>query len=279
MTRSDAELIRDAGIALGVTPLDALTPGFQKLVWLGKLGSDDVVLKVVRLNVSPESQSAVLARAHREVELLRSIDHANVVRAATEAVELGSGPEAVCWAEEHLPGDDLRDLLQGPWSPDDCKTMMLEVARGLAELHSRDVVHRDLSLGNVRRTTSGTFKIIDPGFARHLNRSLLTAVGQPGTFGHMSPEHVDINAAPVPASDVFAVGILGYVALTGGLPLVPADPAAYASTLREDDMPSVAQAASSTPAGLVAVIDTCLQRQLARRYFDGAELVSALEAL
>ena len=111
MARSDAELIRDAGIAVGVTPVRTLTPGFQKLVWLGRLGNNDVVLKVVRLNVSPESQSAVLARAHREVELLRSIDHANVVRAVTDAVELSGGPEAVCWAEEYLPGDDLRDLL------------------------------------------------------------------------------------------------------------------------------------------------------------------------
>lgn len=279
MTRSDSELIDAAAAALGVVPVCPLRAGFQKLVWQCRHGADDVVLKVVRLNVSPESQSAVLNRAHREVELLRSIDHPNVVRAVSDAVEIGPGPEAICWAEEYLSGDDLRDLLQAPWVADDCVAMMLDVARGLAELHARDVVHRDLSPGNVRRTQTGTYKVIDPGFARHLNRSLLTAVGQPGTYGHMSPEHVDINGAPLPASDVFAVGILGYLALAGHLPLTPSDPATYATALREDDMPSVAQAVQGLPAGLVTVIDTCLQRQLARRYLDGAELAAALATL
>lgn len=279
MARSDTDLISDSASALGITPIRALRAGFQKLVWECRLGTDEVVLKVVRLNVSPESQSAVLNRAHREVELLRSIDHPNVVRAVSDATELGPGPEAVCWAEEYLSGEDLRDLLSTLWSAEDCAAMMLEVARGLAELHARDVVHRDLSPGNVRRTASGTYKVIDPGFARHLNRSLLTAVGQPGTFGHMSPEHVDINAAPMPASDIFAVGILGYLALTGHLPLTPADPATYATSLRENDMPSVSNGRPDLPLGLVEVIDTCLQRQLARRYLDGAELAAALESL
>jgi serine/threonine protein kinase len=61
---------------------------------------------------------------------------------------------------------------------------------------------------------------MDPGFARHTLRSGLTVGGQPGTPGFLSPEHLgSYSGAPTPSSDVFCVGILVFVALTGELPI------------------------------------------------------------
>jgi serine/threonine-protein kinase len=139
-------------------------------------------------------------------------------------------------------------------------------------LHERDVVHRDLSPSNVRCVTDGRYVIIDPGYARHLARSTITVFGQPGTPGYLSPEHLSQDG-PVPASDIFCVGILMYRALTGDLPIPLAGGIEiYQRALRNGRAPSVALARPDLLPTSVAVVDRCLQTQPARRYLDGAEL-------
>lgn len=152
------------------------------------------------------------------------------------------------------------------------------MAAGLAACHELDVVHRDLSPGNVRRRSDGRFVLMDPGFARHLTKTALTGVYQPGTYGYMTPEHVP-GGHPTPASDVFGVGILAFQALTGGVP-VPyrGDEGAYFVQLRTGQAPSVRSVPADVPNEIAAVVDRCLHRQPARRYLDAQELLEDLPA-
>ena len=274
----DHGLIDGAAKGLGVADLRPFAPSGQKYVARARRGNDDVVLKVVEL--TGPHRDVTLERARREVDLLSRIDHDNVVRVLTGLEELGGRPvSGVAWLEQYLDGEDLRDRLASRWAWEDTHGMALDVARGLAAMHQQRAVHRDLSPGNVRCTTSGGFVIMDPGLARHIEESTLTGLFQPGTPGYMTPEHAGMSR-PTPASDVFAVGILMFYALTGRLPIpVGGDFDHYRIELRDGQAPSVGTVRDDLEPEQIEVVDTCLQRQSARRFLNGAELAERLERL
>lgn len=272
------ELIAEVSAALGFKDAQPLAQGGQKLVLKGTLSGAPAVAKIVILSQDPNGE-ITLQRAHREVELLSAVDSDRVVKVLTDAVEIGEPPAAVCWVEEYLDGDDLRESLNHTWDESEVWPLLIDMAEALSACHDLEVVHRDLSPGNVRRTTDGHFVLMDPGLARHLAKTALTGAFQPGTPGWRSPEHVP-GGDPTPASDIFALGILAFFALTGTFPVDPhGDQAECDRRLVEQQAPSVGTLAVSVSPELRDVIDTCLRRQPARRYLDGAELTSALENL
>jgi len=260
--------------ALGVRTLTPLIQGGQKVVFTGEMSGQEVVVKVVF--VPPGLQGDITrARAHREVELLAAVDSSFVVKVLTDAVELTAPVEAVTWVEERLDGEDLGGLLGEPWDEGLVRALLVDLGKGLAACHDLEVVHRDLSPGNVRRTSSGRFVLMDPGLARHLEKTAITGQYQPGTAGFRSPEHVP-GGEPIPASDVFALGILAYCCLTGELPF-DATHADYEIELGRTQVPSVVVKRSDVSPDLAGVVDRCLRLQPARRYLDGQELVADLE--
>jgi len=270
------EILDEVRAALGLAQMDALTRGGQKLVFRSELEGVAVAVKVVLV---PDAANAteVAERARREVELLSTVDSPNVVNVLSEAVEIGDRPEAICWVEEFLDGEDLRDLVGSfPWSADEVRKLLSDIGAGLAACHDLDVVHRDLSPANVRRRMSGGYVVMDPGFARHLAKAAITGVYQPGTRNYLSPEHLP-GGSPLPASDVFGLGILAYQALTGSVPIAySGDDSDYFNRLRTTQAPSIAAAPLDVPEDLARIVDTCLQRQPARRYLDAGELLDAL---
>lgn len=271
------DLQQEVQAALGTTALAPLAIGGQKQVYSAELGGVAVVVKVVLVPEDTDYADEVVERAQREVELLSTIESDFVVRVLSEAVEIGDRPEALCWVEEYLDGEDLRQLTGSfPWSEHDAWRLIHDLAGGLAACHDLDVVHRDLSPGNVRRRADGRFALMDPGLARHLTKTALTGVFQPGTYGYMSPEHVP-GGHPAPASDVFGVGILAYQVLTAAVP-VPfrGDDAAYYADLHSTQAPSIAATAPQLGSDLTRIVDRCLQRQPARRYLDAHELLDDL---
>lgn len=274
----DQALIDGAAKSLGVVDLRPFNPSAQKYVARARRGSDEVVLKVVEL--TGPHRNVTLERARREVDLLSRINHDNVVRVLTGLEEIGGRPvSGVAWLEEYLDGEDLRDRLTSQWAWENTHAMALDVARGLAAMHEKRAVHRDLSPGNVRCTVSGGFVIMDPGLARHIGESTLTGLFQPGTPGYMTPEHAAMSR-PTPASDVFAVGILMFYALTGELPIpVGGDFDLYRVKLRDGQAPSVGTVRGDLTPEQIEVVDRCLQRQSARRFLSGAELAEQLERL
>lgn len=272
------ELIAEVSAALGFEDAQPLTQGGQKLVLRGTLSGAPAVAKIVLLSQDPNGD-ITLQRAHREVELLSAVDSEHVVKVLTDAVEIGEPPAAVCWVEEYLDGDDLRVSLNRTWDESEVWPLLHDMAGALAACHDLEVVHRDLSPGNVRRTSDGHFVLMDPGLARHLAKTALTGAFQPGTPGWRSPEHVP-GGDPTPASDIFALGILAFFALTGAFPVDPnGDQSEYDRRLVQQQAPSIATMVQGISPELCEVIDTCLSRQPARRYIDGAELKSALDSV
>lgn len=270
------ELIDEAAALHGVMVVRPLRQGGQKTVLLAQRpDGDELVLKVIAIG---SSQPDALRRARREVELLARIDQPNVVKVASDLGELRDPPEGAAWLEEYLEGEDLSDVLGSAWDWTDAKQMGLDVAKGIAVLHAEKVVHRDLSANNVRRRTTGSFVVMDPGWARHLDASRMTVGGQPGTPGYVSPEHLNgYSGAPTPASDVFCVGILLFFALTGQLPIpYTGDLGDYVNRLTSVTTIDLGALRPDLDPAAVALVDRCLHAQPARRYRNGARLAEAL---
>ncbi|MFP4512803.1 MAG: protein kinase domain-containing protein [Acidimicrobiales bacterium] len=271
----DQALVDEAIAAFNAVVVGPLKDGGQKAVRLVTVGQDQRVLKVIQLGqTSPES----LQRASREVDLLQSIDSPNVVRAASDLILLRDPPEGAAWLEELLDGDDLADNVGAAWDCASAVAMGREVAAGLAELHDRRVVHRDLSSHNIRRRADGTYVVMDPGYARHELLPPITIAGHPGTYGFMSPEHLSpLPAGPTAFSDVFCVGILLYLALTGDVPIrYEGDPHDYVNRLKPVQYRDLTDIRSDLPDELVGIVRRCLHRQPARRYRHARELAGAL---
>jgi serine/threonine-protein kinase len=274
----DQALIDDACAGLGVVEVSALKDGGQKTVRLVERGAEQLVLKVIQVgSTSPQA----LLRAAREVDLLQKFDNEHVVKVASDLLELGSPPIGAAWLEEYLDGDDLADCVTSPWPWDETREMGSQLGRGLGAMHQIRVVHRDLSPNNVRRTSAGVFKVMDPGFARHELLAPLTVGGHPGTPGFMSPEHFNVPpAGPTAFSDVFCLGGLMWLALSGQ-PAVPylGDMADYATRLRSASLHNEAAMQTGLGNDQFSFLKRCLHRQPARRFKNGDELADALEGI
>jgi eukaryotic-like serine/threonine-protein kinase len=272
------ELIDEACAGLDVTQVSSLKDGGQKTVRLVERAGHTFVLKVIQVgSTSPQA----LQRAAREVTLLETLESDHLVKVASDLLELGSPPNGAAWLEEHLDGDDLADLVHSRWPWSDTAAMGCQLGLGLGTMHQARVVHRDLSSNNVRRTSTGVFKIMDPGYARYELLPPLTVGGHPGTPGFMSPEHLAAPpAGPTAFSDVFCLGNLMWLALTGS-PAVPygGDMNEYANRLRRAELSDAASVEQTIGKSQYQFLLRCLHVQPARRFRNGDALAEELEGL
>ncbi|GAA4421889.1 hypothetical protein GCM10023169_15410 [Georgenia halophila] len=271
------DLPYEACVRLGVKLLRPLVEGGQKQVHVvTHPDGAESVLKLIDLGLAADP--AALERARREVDLLKSVEHPNVVSVSSELELLGDPPAAVFWLEDYLDGQDLRYSTFG-WPLEHLLALGTDVAAGLGALHAQKVIHRDLSPGNVQRLASGKFVVMDPGFAKHTLRSGLTIGGQPGTPGFMTPEHVQaFSGAPTAASDVFGCCALVYLAATGQPPIPhKGDDFEYLRRLRAAEHAALQDVRPDLPEGFVAVVERGLHPQPARRYRNGSALQRAFE--
>ncbi len=302
----DPALIADACAALHVSDRGSLGEGGQKSVRsveilaladehdLGEDGDEEpavelmvvdrvpgshAVLKVIQLGVtSPEA----LERAQREVLLLQRIDSPHVVRVLSDLLILGAPPACAAWLEELLPGQDLAAVVgTRQWDEPETIEMMRQIAHGVGEMHVDRVTHRDLSPNNVRVAAADRFVVMDPGYARHELLPGITVMGQPGTPGFMSPEHLrHPPSGPTSFSDVFCIGVLGYLALVGAPPIpYTGDAADYATRLTTAQHTRIDTVRTDLRPEFVGIFNRCLHPQPARRFLNGHDLAGALEGL
>src|SRR5262249_1597974 len=122
---------------------------------------------------------------------------------------------------EHLVGADLHRMLatRGPIATDEAARYVLQACEGIAEAHGAGVVHRDLKPANLfltKRPDGGALlKILDFGISQVGDGGDGERVGSPW---YMAPEQLDAKAAIDARADVWALGVVLYELVTGGLP-------------------------------------------------------------
>jgi eukaryotic-like serine/threonine-protein kinase len=180
----------------------------------------DVAVKILLPN---HAGDPVLAgRFEREARSLAAAAHPGVV--AIFDVDPGDPAAGVepFFVMELCQGGSLADRLASGrrLAPDDLIPILISVSDGLAGLHARGVVHRDVKPSNIMLTTDRA-KLADFGLARSdgpTELSDLTAPGTAvGTMAYLAPD-VLAGGPAGPPGDVYALGGAAFVGLTGSMP-------------------------------------------------------------
>lgn len=222
------------------------------------------------------ARPGLLARFLREAEVLRRVDHPNIVRMIASVAD-GDAHQIVM---EYVGGGSLRQVLraQGRLPVPRVIALVLELADALARAHHLGVIHRDIKPENVLLTESGTPKLADFGLAMILDHELSTSSSMLGTIAYLSPEA--LSGQPVDGrADLWALGVMTYEMLTGQRPFDGPTPAALAAAVLHQEVPELRAACPDAPLDLVDLVYGLLERNVDDR-IGSARLVGArLEAL
>ncbi|MEO8624760.1 MAG: serine/threonine-protein kinase, partial [bacterium] len=215
-------------------------------------------------------------RFMREARTAAGLSHPYIV--PIHAVDDADGFAFIVMA--YVNGGTLaqRVATHGPLPARDVTRIMREVAWALAYAHAQGIVHRDIKPANILlEQGTGRAMVADFGIARLTESGGDTAAGMVlGTPEFMSPEQAAAETLDG-RSDLYALGIVAYYALTGTLPFTaPTSQAVLAMQLTRAPVPA-ATAARGAPRELTDAIDTCLEKAPESRFANGEALVDALE--
>lgn len=195
--------------------LDVIAQGTSGEVWRGRVlaTSEPIAVKLLRAELATNPQ--VVDRFVRERHLLRSIQHPAVVRLR----ELVVDGDDVGLVMDLVPGSDLRRHLSGvrTLAPATATEIVARISDALAAAHAVGVVHSDVKPANILVPSDGSsVRLVDFGVAR-LTRRTEEPMPSYGTPEYAAPEVIK-GSAPMPASDVYALGIVGFELLVGVTP-------------------------------------------------------------
>jgi eukaryotic-like serine/threonine-protein kinase len=229
-----------------------------------------VALKILRPPLAADDHAR--ATIASEARMLSRVSHPVVVRSFGAELD-GGRPHLVL---EFLDGPRLSTLLRRYGvALEQALTLALELCSALHYLSTQDVVHLDVKPRNIIMT--GPPRLVDLSVAKHLSE--LADVARPiGTDAYMAPEQCDpgLFSEIGHPSDVWGLGVTMYEALARRLPFPPAADGEAARERFPQLTSDPAPLPPSTPAGVAALVGSCLERRPGDRP-TASELADALQ--
>lgn len=245
--------------------------------------SDGTFARRVAIKLLSSAFVPLRDRFLRERAFLAGLEHPNIAR----LLDAGATDDHLLYLVmeyvEGLPID--RHCEERALRVSDRIALLLQVCAGVTYAHRHLIVHCDIKPENVLVTADGQVKLLDFGIARQISSSVTVTRHRPATPAYSSPEQLQGEALTT-ASDVYSLGVLAQVVLTGSSPYC-------LRTNRLDELVSAVltaepQRASLTP-GLAPQVsrqlrgdlDTVLAKALAkdpaRRYASVEQLAEDLQ--
>lgn len=218
------------------------------------------------------------ARFAREAKAAGVLNHPNLVT----IYEFGEDQGVLYIAMEFVKGHDLEELLRDQsLTRSELLEVLAQVCDGLDFAHHNHIVHRDIKPSNVRVIRDGrrlAAKVMDFGVAR-VGNSDMTATGMVmGTVSYMAPEYIR-SGKPDPRSDLFAVGVMLYEALSGRKPFAgDTTPTILYKIVNEPPEPLDTEALQGISPATRAVLERALVKDPDLRYQTAADFAKALRA-
>jgi hypothetical protein len=235
--------------------LDELGSGGMAVVWRARdevLGRP-VAIKLLAGRYAGDPQSR--ARIRDEARAAATLSHPNIAQVYDYGEAAGTGTPYVVM--ELVNGPTLQERVKaGKLPPRTVFRICGEVAAALAAAHAHGLVHRDIKMANIMVTPAGA-KVVDFGIA--------AAVGPAspeemlvGTPAYLAPERLT-GELIVPASDVYALGVLLYRLLTGESPWsVESTTQMLRAHVYQDPTPLPARL--GVPPAVSDLVDRCLRK-------------------
>ncbi|MFI6368537.1 protein kinase [Nocardia sp. NPDC050630] len=189
-----------------------------------------------------------------------------------------SGGETAYLVMELVQGEPLNTVLNrlGRLSVVQGLDMLEQTGRALEVAHAAGVVHRDVKPGNILVTPTGQVKITDFGIAKAVDASPVTKTGMVmGTAQYIAPEQA-VGEDATAASDVYALGVVGYEALAGQRPF-SGDGAITVAMKHVREAPPPMP--SDLPPNVRELIEITMGKDPTLRYASGGEFADAVAAV
>lgn len=229
----------------------------------------EVALKVMTPVLAADETFA--ARFRREARTIGKLSHPHIV----QIYDVGTTPDNHNYfSMQYLPGGTLKDRLDKRLDEMEVYRIFTGVLKALGFAHELGFVHRDVKPENILFDVADTPILTDFGIARALRSSTrITQTGMSvGTSRYMSPEQARGGSVDA-RSDLYAMGVVLYEALTGSPPFDAEDTFAVAYAHVNDPVPTL-------PNGLKdwnPVIHRALSKNPRERYPTAESFIHALE--
>lgn len=168
-------------------------------------------LKCIRLSAAPNNTKMSYTKCLKEVGLLRSLEHENVVRHLDSFLQDDELYIVLEWASK----GDLKTFISSCRAQDTLLlehqvwTFMSQCCEAVRHMHEKRIMHRDIKPSNIFIMEDGRLKLGDLGLGRYLDLQSIMAFSQVGTPLYMSPEVLRGEGHHF-ASDIWSLGCVLY---------------------------------------------------------------------
>ncbi|MEM1182958.1 MAG: serine/threonine protein kinase [Acidobacteriota bacterium] len=266
-------------------------PGYRLIRELGRgaygevwLGTDVNTGREVAIKLFFHDGGLDWPLLRREVgKLVQAVTERRVV----QLLQVGWEAERPFYVMEYLEGGSLADRLElRTFKPEEVAELMLQIAEGLAFLHSKAILHCDLKPANILLDSAGQVRLSDFGQARADGEGGPTV----GTFFYMPPEQANLSARPDVRSDIYALGAVAHALLTGRPPyasekasrdLASSSSLAdrierYRELIEHAPAPDAHRKVPGIDRALLDIIDRCMAKDPGDRFRNAQQVVGAL---
>jgi eukaryotic-like serine/threonine-protein kinase len=240
-------------------------------VWAATDTVLDRTVAVKLLNPGLSSEGDFVERFRAEARHTAALQHPNIAT----VFDYGEDDGTAYLVMELVPGQPLSQIIaeRAPLSAQETVAILIQAATALAAAHDGGVVHRDVKPANIMVTPDGTVKLTDFGISRAVDAVPLTQTGQVlGTAQYLSPEQA-LGQSATPASDIYALGVVGHEMLTGERPF---DTGSVVSTALAHVNNPPPPLPDTVPSGLRDVICAAMAKDPADRPASAADMAHAL---
>ena len=227
---------------------------------------------------SPE----IFHRFRREAEIASALGHPNIVD-VLDFYQTDDGQPYMIM--EYLEGEDLGARIQrrGQIPPAELIQIMDQVGAALEVAHDGGIVHRDMKPENIFLATAGagapTVKVLDFGISKIRHSTTLLTMDQAvfGTPFYMSPEQARGEVKTIDhTTDIFAVAVICYHALSGQLPFQGDTPLAIIRNVCDTEPPPITDHMPGLPHVVQDVLARGMAKEKEARYPRVMDLVGDL---
>lgn len=237
-----------------------------------------VAVKVLHRHLARDPEAR--ARFSREARAVARLTHRNIPEIYDFSEAQSDGPSFI--VTEYVDGPPLSTLLRddGGLLPEHGVMLSLGVARALVHAHAHSVVHRDVKPENVLVGKDGVVKLTDFGIAQIRGLESMTMTGTLiGSPAHMAPEQIEIAKDVDARADVWGLGTVLYMAVTGGkLPFEADNPHRLLKQIVDGHYVDPRRLSPHVDSRLAGIVRRCLVVDRAARYQSVQDVARDLEA-
>jgi len=220
-----------------------------------------------------------LQRFNQEARLVMALSQSAPEMHVVRVLDYGSDRDTHYLVMEHVPGRDLRHVLDedGALSWQEAVDIARQVALALNHAHQHGVVHRDVKPENIMLLPDGTVRVLDFGIARARTSPDITLSGFVGSPFYAAPEQVMGRQVDTRA-DLYSLGIVLYEMLTGERPFQADTPWSVMNQHLATSPPPLEQLCPNLPRPVARLVQKAMSKRPEDRFQSPAEMIAALEA-